>query len=454
MSRWLWMAVALGCLCSCVSQHASLENDFQTAVHVAKEQVYPALVYIRVVQRSLERGQEEMQTVRGSGVIISADGEVLTNHHVVENAQEIRCQLNDGQNLTAELIGSDKDLDVALLKLQLPDGIATVPSAHLRTSRCKEGDTVMALGAPYGMVRTVTMGIISSSRRVIPGQGTLYNTWYQMDAAIFPGNSGGPLIDIQGNVIGLNTLGLAGKGMGFALPSFVILDILPRLRQYKSVNWAWFGFQFQPLHDFEKNTYFPFSDGIMVADTDTGSPARLGGIQSGDRLLAYNGHLVTAVNQEDIPDVVRRLAMLPLDQPSEFLLERNGQQFTVNLLPGDKGKAELTEREFPRWGFSAKEINRFEQPTLHFYAPDGGVFVFGISDEYRGRMELKRNDIIVSVNGEDIHTLEELQAVYERCLEEEAIGKKFTVAVIRSGRRMQQIITLLGEDDDNEEDYE
>ncbi|MBQ4479857.1 MAG: trypsin-like peptidase domain-containing protein [Victivallales bacterium] len=439
---------------SCVSTRSNLENDFQKAVHVAKEQVYPALVYIRVVQRSLERGQEELQTVRGSGVIISADGEVLTNHHVVENAQEIRCQLNDGQNLTAELVGSDKDLDVALLKLQLPDGLGAVPSAHLRPTGCVEGDFVMALGAPMGLTRTVTVGIISCARRVIPGQGTLYNTWYQMDAAIFPGNSGGPLVDINGDVIGLNTLGLAGKGMGFALPSFVILDILPRLREYKSVNWAWFGFQFQPLHDFEKNTYFPFSDGIMIADTDTGSPARLGGIQSSDRLLAYNGHRVTAVNQEDIPDVARQLAMLPLDQPSEFLLERNGQQFSVLLQPGDKGKAELTEREFPRWGFSAKEINRFEQPTLHFYAPDGGVFVFGISDEYRGRMELKRNDIIVSVNGEEIHTLEELQTVYGRCLETETIGKKLTVAVIRSGRRMQQIITLLGEDANNEEDYE
>ena len=452
MIRWVGMTIAFCCLCSCVSQRTSLENDFQSAVHVAQEQVYPALVYIRVVRRNLENGQEEMQTVRGSGVIITTDGEVLTNHHVVDNAQEIRCQLNDGKSLMAELVGSDKDLDVALLKLHLPEGITALPAARLRTSLVKEGDSVMALGAPYGMARTVTMGIISSSRRVIPGKGTLYNTWYQTDATIFPGNSGGPLIDISGEVVGLNTLGLPGQGLGFALPSFVILEILPRLREYHSVNWAWFGLQFQPLHDFEKNTYFDYRDGVMIADTDTGSPARSAGIQTGDRLLSYNGHPVTAVNQEDLPDVARHLAMLPLDQPSEFVFERNGEAFTVMLTPGDKKQLELTERDFPQWGFTAKEINRFEQPTLHFYAPDGGVFVFGVSSETMIRMELKRNDIIVSVEGNEIHSLSELQAAYEQSLAKDAVGKKIPLMVIRGGRRMQVFITLCSKEDENEED--
>ena len=460
----LWMMVLLAVLlgtASCAFRQTSLESDFQAMVHVAQRKVYPALVYIKVIQRSLETGKEEMNSVSGSGVIISADGELLTNHHVIENAKEIRCLLNDGRNMRAELIGSDKDLDLALLKLEVGEEATPLPFASLFSGHVKEGDFVMALGAPYGLTKTVTIGIISSAKRVIPQSGHQYNTWYQTDAAIFPGNSGGPLININGEVIGLNTLGMAGRGMGFSLPSFVILDILPRMREYKSVNWSWFGFQFQPLHDFEKNIFFDFQNGVMVADTEAGSPAKLAGIQTNDRLLSCNGVPLTAINQEDLPEVVRHIAMLPLDTPAEFRFERNGEQFAVTLAPRAKDNAEAKEREFPRLGFSAKEINRFDNPTLYFHAPDGGVFVFGVTEDdynYSRTSEIKKNDIIESVDGEKIRSMDELQAVYKRLLEAETVGKRIAVVVIRAGHRKQVIVTLRdantsrkGDDDDDEE---
>ncbi|MBP5300036.1 MAG: trypsin-like peptidase domain-containing protein, partial [Victivallales bacterium] len=415
-------------------------------------EVYPALVYIRVNRSAMESSDEDMEAVRGSGVLISANGEVLTNHHVIEKAREIRCLLADGRNRQAEVVGSDEDLDVALLQLKLEEG-ESVPSARLRSSGVQVGDFVMALGAPLGLTRTVTIGIISSAQRFLSQKKSQYNTWYQTDATLFPGNSGGPLIDIHGEVIGLNTLGRAGSGMGFALPSVVLLDILPRLREYHAINWAWLGFQFQPLHDFENNTYFPYSEGVMIADTDPGSPARLAGVRSGDRLLAFNGIPVTAVNQEEIPDLNRRFALLPLEAPVEFLLERADGRYSVTLTPQAKGSIR-EEQEFPQWGFTAKEINRAEHPTLHFYAPEGGVFIASLVNEesysYRSN-ELKRNDILISINGADVHSLAELQAVYEQCVASEAPGKKLPVVILRGGRRRQLFIQLRDKSDNQED---
>ena len=443
--KWLLLILCIGCMLSsvsCVSKGDIYGSDFQRIVHNAQNKVYPSLVFIRVMQRNLKSGREKSDDVCGSGVIISANGELLTNHHVIDNASEIRCLLNDGRHFSAKVVASDKDLDLALLQLELPDESTQVPFARIFDGPACEGDFVMAMGAPLGLSKSVSVGIISCAKRIVPQNATQYNTWYQTDAAILPGNSGGPLVNTQGQVVGLNTLGYRLGGLGFSLPSNVILEILPRLRRYHGANWSWFGLNLQPLNDFDKDTYFNNPSGVIVSGTEPGSPARRAGIQTNDCLIAVNGEKVTAKFQEDLPDLMRKISLLPLDMPAQFQIEREGEILQFEITPREKGKTEGSEKNFPNWGITVKEINQFDNPTLHFYAPDGGIFVFGTQDKYgyrsRGSL-LRNNDIIVSVDDVPVNTLESLTAAYDACMEKHGETGKVPITVIRGGREIQII---------------
>ena len=231
--------------------------DFRQVVKVAKAKVFPAVVFVKCIKESHESGKKSSQEVAGSGVLISAKGELLTNWHVVDKATEVRCLLHDGRNFDAEVLGTDKDTDLALVKLKTSDRTGALPFAQLGDSdKLKEGDFVMAMGAPWGLSRSVSIGIISCTRRYLPGSSE-YNLWIQTDAAISPGNSGGPLVNTDGQVVGINTLGvLFGGDMGFANPSATIKHIVAQIREHGKVNWSWTGLQLQPLKDFDSNVYF------------------------------------------------------------------------------------------------------------------------------------------------------------------------------------------------------
>jgi serine protease Do len=252
--------------------------DFRQVIKNAKDKVFPAVVYIRCLQESHESGRKISQEVSGSGVIISAKGEVLTNWHVIDKATEVRCLLFDGRAMDTKIVGSDKDTDLAVLQLAVPAGSADLPFAVLGDSDVlKEGDFVMAMGAPWGMSRSVSMGIISCARRFLP-EHSQYSLWLQTDASISPGNSGGPLVNTAGEVIGVNTRGVMfGGDMGFAVPSNTIQHIIAQIREFKKMNWSWTGLQLQPLKDFDRNIYFEGDKGVVVAATDPESPSRRGG---------------------------------------------------------------------------------------------------------------------------------------------------------------------------------
>lgn len=452
--KWLWpifCSILTLSLTSCVSKGGIYGSDFQHIVHQAQKKVYPSLVFIRVIQRDLSSGREKNEDACGSGVIISSDGELLTNHHVIDNASEIRCLLNDGRHFSAEVIASDKDLDLALLKLKFTDESTQVPFARIYDGIATEGDFVMAMGAPLGLAKSISIGIISCAKRIVPRNDKQYNTWYQTDAAILPGNSGGPLINTNGEVIGLNTLGYLLGGLGFTLPSNVILEILPRLRQYHSANWSWFGLNLQPLNDFDKDTYFNKPFGVIVSGTEPGSPARHAGILTNDCLIAVNGERVTAKFQEDIPDLMRKISLLPLDKTAKFQIERDGKIIDFEIMPREKGKTEGSERNFANWGVTAKEINQFDNPMLHFYAPEGGVYISGAPESYRytSSANLHTNDIIVSVDDAPVRTLDELSAAYDTCIEKHGKTGKVPLSVIRGGREIQ-IIFFYQKDEDEE----
>ncbi|MBO7721949.1 MAG: trypsin-like peptidase domain-containing protein [Kiritimatiellae bacterium] len=448
MKKTMTTAAAALVLAGCVATRP----DFREVILKTGEEVFPSLVYIRVVREDLSAARNEKQVVSGSGVVISEDGEVLTNHHVVDKATEIRCLLSGGRTHTARVVGFDKDMDVALLKLDCPSNSPPFKAARLSDKAVKTGDVVLAMGAPWGLARSVTMGIISCTDRYLEGAGQ-YTLWYQTDAAISPGNSGGPLVDTGGMVVGLNARGVLFGGQAFTIPSPAILEILPYLREKGNAFWSWFGFKFQPLNDFNRNMRFPYDNGVMVAGTDVGSPARKAGFLPNDRIVSIGGEEITVMNAEDLPALERRLGRMPLGAEVEFSAVREGKAFTAKVAPCEKGRVEGARKAYERWGFTAKEINQFAEPELAFFAPEGGVYVAATSWEGNAAVSgLKRKDVLLSVDGKPVKSLADLDPIYEAALKDLPERYKMRLEISRKGRRMQFVLNYL--EDTEKEDVE
>ena len=435
----------LGGLAGCVAPVV----DFRDTVAAAKQAVFPSLVYVRVIAEGHQSGRLEKVQASGSGVIISRDGEFLTNHHVIDRASRIRCQLTDGSIYSARVIGKDKDLDVALLKLEVPAG-TELPAARLAARHLEVGEVVLAMGAPWGLARSVSMGIVSCNDRYLEGAGD-YTLWYQTDAAISPGNSGGPLVDTHGEVVGLNARGNTSGAQGFTIPSTTIAEVLPNLRAYGNAHWAWFGVVWQPLRDFERESEFAATNGLVVASVDPQGPAAKAGLEPNDRVVALDGVPVTARFREDIPGINRLLAHKAWNSAVKFDYVRNGRAASVEIVAQEKGAVEGKECAFARWGFSAKDVNRFDTPDLMFAVPDGGVFVSSIS--WEGNAEnagFKERDIIRSWNGRPVKSVDELQKLYDEALARLPAVTQAGVDVLRKGRPLHFVLNYRTDPDKEE----
>jgi len=425
--------------CGCVGRPTRV--DFREVVQAAKDKVFPAVIFVKCLQETHETGKKITREAAGSGVIISPKGEALTNWHVVHNAVEVRCLLLNGQAMSAKVVGTDKDTDLALIQLELAKGTEAVPFAELGDSQSlKEGDFVMAMGAPWGLTRSVSIGIISCTRRFLPMHSE-YSLWLQTDASISPGNSGGPLVDTDGRIVGINTRTvMRGGDIGFAIPSQTIRLMVPRLRKHKKANWSWTGLQLQPLKDFNKNIYFKGSDGVIVAETDPDSPAREAKIRAEDRIMAINGRPLRGEREEELPLLRQMLGLLPKNKPAVVELRRNGKTVVVRMTPRQKGKVEGDELDCPRWDMTVKAINQFDNPDLHFYRKKG-VFVYGV--RYPGnasRSGLCGQDILLEIDGKKVTTLGELKAIHAACLKSLKTKHRVLVVILRNGLTRQVVL--------------
>jgi len=414
-------------------------TDFRQVVQAAKDRVFPAVLYIACVSESNVEGKRQQQQVTGSGVIVSPEGQALTNWHVIDKAQSVRVLLSDGRHYDATVLGSDKECDVALIQLEGVEG--ALPHAVMGDSKdLREGDFVMAMGAPWGLNRSVSIGIVSCTTRFLDGTSE-YSLWIQTDAAINPGNSGGPLVNTQGEVVGLNTRGMnRAEGMGFAVPSETIAAIAPELRSHGAVGWSWTGLQLQPLRDFNKNIYFDAIDGVIVAETDPDSPARRAGFQGKDRIVRVNGASLTALTTEDLPAVRRFLGLLPKGEEATFDVARGTDTLTLNVTPREKGKVEGDELALERWDFTIKAINQFDNPGLYFNRKEG-VFVFGVKYPGNGAAAgLREQDILVSVEGEEVRTIEDARRIHARLVADVNSKHRASLSVLRAGLPRQLVL--------------
>jgi serine protease Do len=246
------------------------------------------------------------QTALGSGFLIDGEGHVVTNAHVVEGADTVRVRLSDDREFSAHVVGRDKKLDLAVLKLD-GDGVKNLPATSLGSSDAlRVGEYVVAIGNPFGLGDTVTMGIVSAKGRAI-GAGP-YDDFIQTDASINPGNSGGPLFDLHGQVVGINTaINPNGQGIGFAIPIDMVRDVLPQLIATGHVERGKLGVIVQPM-DNELATALGLDRprGALVGDTEKGSPAALAGVKAGDVVLAVDGKAID--HFEDLPRAIARHA--------------------------------------------------------------------------------------------------------------------------------------------------
>ena len=254
----------------------------------------------------------------GSGFIISRQGYILTNNHVVEDADEIKVKLANGKEYDGKIIGRDPKTDLALVKIEGASDLQPLPMGN--SDELKVGSWVVAVGSPFGLEQTVTAGIVSAKGRVI-GSGP-YDNFIQTDASINPGNSGGPLINTKGEVVGINTAILAeGKGIGFAIPISMAKDIAPQLQEKGHVTRGWFGVSIQELTP-ELTKSFGLKDrkGALVTQVVPGSPAEKAGLEQGDVILTFDGKEIA--ESKDLPRIV---ALTPAGKSVDVQLWHDGK---------------------------------------------------------------------------------------------------------------------------------
>ena len=341
----------------------------------------------------------------GSGFILSEDGYVITNNHVVERASGIKVILEDGQSYEARVIGRDQKSDLALIKFE-PKSV--LPAVKIgRSENLEIGDWVVAIGNPFGLGHTVTAGIISAKGRSL-GLGA-YDDFIQTDAAINPGNSGGPLFNLNGEVIGVNTAIIAGgQGIGFAIPINTATNVVDQLKFKGKVVRGWLGVLVQPITpEIAEGMNLNESEGALVADVTPGGPADNAGIKRGDIILEFDGKSINAMS--DLPKTV---AIHKPGTSSEITYSRNGGErhakITLGELPDEvtQSSGVIDNQIENELGLVVQEINPQIQKRFSLDTASGvvitGVQPGSVADE----SGLKTGDIILEINKNYIGNLE------------------------------------------------
>src|SRR5579863_2369604 len=266
----------------------------------------------------------------GSGFVIDSSGIVITNNHVVGEANEIVVIFTDGRKLKAKVIGKDPKVDVAVLKVESKEPFKTVKFGD--SDKMRVGDGVMAVGNPFGLGETVTAGIVSARNRNIDSGP--YDDFLQTDASINKGNSGGPLFNLQGEVIGINTAILSPSGgsigIGFATPSATVMPVIEQLEQFHETRRGWLGVSIQPVDDTIADSLgLGSARGALVAGIDAKGPAKPAGLMAGDVIVKFDGQEV-----KESRDLPRLVASMPVGREVQVVVVRNGQELTKTVTLG------------------------------------------------------------------------------------------------------------------------
>jgi serine protease Do len=394
---------------------ASVDPQIEAAVQA----VYPALVRIHVVSEGGGGGRMQKGRGSGSGTILSPDGYILTNHHVAGRATRITVRLADRQEVRATLVGTDALADLAVLKIDKKDlrnPEASLPVAKFGdSSQLQVGDVVLAMGSPAGLSQSVTQGIVANTEMIAPGGAMRLDgeavgelvRWIGHDAVIFPGNSGGPLVNLKGQIVGVNEIGIGS--LGGAIPSNLAKKISDELIATGKVRRSWIGMGVQPL--------LKSSDakaGVLVGGLISGSPADVAGLKAGDIVTRCNGVEIPASRApEDIPPVNRMLLEVPVG--SEIALDgvRDGKEMSWKVVTTEREPAEPREKELLSWGITARDLTELAAKEL-LRADNKAVVVQSLRPggaAAASKPSISDGDLILTVDGKPTADLEALVAV-------------------------------------------
>jgi serine protease Do len=363
--------------------------------------------------------REFKQQSLGSGFIISNDGYIFTNNHVVEKADKILVKISDGKEYEAKVIGTDANTDIALIKIK-PQ--TSLPVAEIGDSeKVKVGEWVIAIGNPFGLEATVTAGIVSAKGRVI-GAGP-YDNFIQTDASINPGNSGGPLYNMEGKVIGINTAIVAqGQGIGFAIPINMAKTILNDLKTKGKVTRGWLGVSVQDISDdLASNLNHKNKSGALISDIFKGDPADKAGIKVGDIITEIDGKPI-----KDSHDLLMVIASLHVGQKINVKAVRDGREMAFTVTVGERKDTVTAGVEKPDtseslFGISAQDISPEIARRLGI-AP-GGVIVTDVeAGSPASEVGIQPQDVIVRVNRVTISSVKDFDREMTKAAEKKSVS--------------------------------
>ncbi|MFC6478119.1 DegQ family serine endoprotease [Pseudomonas asuensis] len=373
--------------------------------------------------------QREAQSL-GSGFIISADGYVLTNNHVVADADEIIVRLSDRSDHTAKLIGADPRTDVALLKIDAKD----LPIVKLGNSeKLKVGEWVLAIGSPFGFDHSVTAGIVSAKGRSLPNEN--YVPFIQTDVAINPGNSGGPLFNLSGEVVGINsqifTRSGGFMGLSFAIPIDVAMNVANQLRTEGKVTRGWLGVVIQEVDkDLAESFGLEKPAGALIAQVLENGPAAKSGLKVGDVILSVNGQQI--IQSADLPHLIGNLKP---DSAAEMNIVREGARKTVSVKVGDMPDDDSiaasgqpgAERSSNRMGIAVAELTDDQKKSLQLQS---GIVIKQVTDGPAAMIGLRPGDVITHLNNQPVVSARQFQDTVKKL----PADKSISMRVMRDGR--------------------
>ena len=384
--------------------------------------------------------QEHRAQSLGSGFILSADGYVLTNAHVVSAAEEIVVKLNDKREFKAKVIGADRRTDVALLKIDatnLPKVSIGDPGA------LKVGEWVAAIGSPFGLESTITQGIVSAKGRALPQEN--YVPFIQTDVAINPGNSGGPLFNLRGEVVGINSQIYSRTGgymgLSFAIPIDVAIEVADQLKASGKVTRGWLGIAIQEItKELAESFGLKNTNGALVAGVEKGSPAEKGGLEPGDIILKFNGKQITT--SSDLP---RAVAATKPGQASAVEILRKGAPRTLSISVGEMPAVEEEAAVVPktpgkaeanRIGLVLRDLTPQQKKRLN---GKNGLLVLDAQGE-AAQAGIRRGDVILAMNNTEVQNVEQ----FNKQLGAIASGKTVALLVQRGENTLYLPIKISG----------
>jgi len=441
------LCLALVAVLGSPARPAEVPDAERAVVEAAIAAVKPALVRIHLAEVDYSEGREIKIEAIGSGVIITKEGHVVTNHHVAGRAKRIVCTLANKEQVEADLVGTDVLMDTAVIKLRPAAGREFPVAKWGDSSELAVGDRVLAMGSPLALSQSVTMGIVSNIEMIIPelwgGSLTLEGEdvgsmvrWIGHDAAIEPGNSGGPLVNLKGEIVGINEINL---GLGGAIPSNLVRQVAEQIITSGKVKRTWIGIGVQPVLKGAS-----VQRGVLVGGVIPGSPAATAGFKPGDVLVRLAGKEVSVRFAEELPLFNQMVASLPVGQEVEAVVLRDGKEVTLRVGTRERPEAQPRPREFKQWGMCASNISFIVAREMKRPNEDG-VLVKSVRPGGpcgEAKPDIDGDDVIVEVDGKPVKNIEELAQLTATIAKDKTEPTPVLVAFDRKSERLVTVVKV------------